>query len=115
MADSSFDIVNKIDRQEVDNALNQAAKELSTRFDFRGTDTKIADCGDATATRPVSRSTPLTEKRVDNGSAAVAFALHPTRMEQLMAVADAGKLMPPKSTFFTPKLRSGLVVRPLTL
>jgi len=42
MADSSFDIVSKIDHQEVDNALNQAAKELSTRFDFRGTDTKIA-------------------------------------------------------------------------
>jgi len=42
MADSSFDVVSKIDRQEVDNALNQAAKELATRFDFRGTDTKIA-------------------------------------------------------------------------
>ena len=42
MADSSFDIVSKVDRQEVDNALNQAAKELATRFDFRGTDTTIA-------------------------------------------------------------------------
>ena len=42
MADSSFDIVSKVDRQEVDNALNQAAKELATRFDFRGTDTPIA-------------------------------------------------------------------------
>ena len=42
MADSSFDVVSKVDRQEADNALNQAAKELSTRFDFRGTDTTIA-------------------------------------------------------------------------
>lgn len=42
MADSSFDVVSKIDRQEVDNALNQAAKELATRFDFRGTDTTIS-------------------------------------------------------------------------
>lgn len=42
MADSSFDIVSKVDRQEADNALNQAAKELATRFDFRGTDTTIA-------------------------------------------------------------------------
>ena len=42
MADSSFDVVSKLDRQEVDNALNQAAKELTTRFDFRGTDTTIA-------------------------------------------------------------------------
>jgi uncharacterized protein (DUF1015 family) len=49
------------------------------------------------------------EKRVDSGSAAVAFALHPTRMEQLMAVADAGKLMPPKSTWFEPKLADGLL------
>ena len=46
MADSSFDIVSKVDRQEVDNALNQAAKELSTRFDFRGTDTTIAWAGE---------------------------------------------------------------------
>jgi uncharacterized protein (DUF1015 family) len=49
------------------------------------------------------------EKRVDSGSAAAAFALHPTRMEQLMAVADAGKLMPPKSTWFEPKLADGLL------
>ncbi|NQU36964.1 MAG: YajQ family cyclic di-GMP-binding protein [Actinobacteria bacterium] len=41
MADSSFDIVSKVDRQEVDNALNQAAKELSQRFDFRNTGSKI--------------------------------------------------------------------------
>jgi len=41
MADSSFDIVSKIDRQEADNALNQAAKELSQRFDFKNTDTTI--------------------------------------------------------------------------
>jgi uncharacterized protein (DUF1015 family) len=50
------------------------------------------------------------EQRVQSGVAAVAFSLHPTSMEQLMAVADAGRLMPPKSTWFEPKLRSGLVV-----
>jgi uncharacterized protein (DUF1015 family) len=49
------------------------------------------------------------ERRVQSGRAAVAFALHPTRMEQLMAVADAGKLMPPKSTWFEPKLADGLL------
>ena len=42
MADSSFDIVSKVDRQEVDNALNQAAKELSQRYDFKNTGTSIA-------------------------------------------------------------------------
>ena len=41
MADASFDVVSKVDRQEVDNALKQAAKELSQRFDFRGTGTGI--------------------------------------------------------------------------
>ena len=46
MADSSFDIVSKIDRQEVDNALNQAAKELAQRFDFRGTNASIEWSGE---------------------------------------------------------------------
>lgn len=41
MADSSMDIVSKVDRQEADNALSQAAKELATRFDFKGTETTI--------------------------------------------------------------------------
>ncbi|MFW0786088.1 YajQ family cyclic di-GMP-binding protein [Gordonia sp. CPCC 206044] len=48
MADSSFDVVSKVDRQEVDNALNQAAKELSQRYDFRGTNTGIDWSGEET-------------------------------------------------------------------
>jgi uncharacterized protein (DUF1015 family) len=47
--------------------------------------------------------------RVDSGRAAAAFAMHPTSMEQLMAVADAHRLMPPKSTWFEPKLADGLL------
>jgi uncharacterized protein (DUF1015 family) len=69
---------------------------------------------------------PRTDKRIDfvggiRGTAeletrcrdgwAVAFSLFPTSLDQLMAVADAGKVMPPKSTWFEPKLRSGLLVR----
>ncbi len=46
MADSSFDIVSKVDRQEVDNALNQAAREVGQRFDFKGTDAVIRWSGD---------------------------------------------------------------------
>src|SRR5579885_526097 len=46
MADSSFDVVSKIDRQEVDNALNQAAKEVGQRFDFRGTNASIEWAGE---------------------------------------------------------------------
>jgi uncharacterized protein (DUF1015 family) len=50
------------------------------------------------------------ERRVKEGWA-VAFSLFPTSLDQLMSVADAGKIMPPKSTWFEPKLRSGLLVR----
>ena len=46
MADPSFDVVSKIDRQEADNALNQAAKELAQRFDFRGTNASIQWSGE---------------------------------------------------------------------
>lgn len=52
------------------------------------------------------------EQIVDTGHAAVAFHLHPTSIEDLMAVADAGEVMPPKSTWFEPKLRSGLLIHP---
>ncbi len=50
MADASFDVVSKVDRQEVDNAVNQAAKELATRFDFRGTGASVAWAGADTVT-----------------------------------------------------------------
>jgi uncharacterized protein YajQ (UPF0234 family) len=50
MADPSFDVVSKVDRQEVDNALNQAAKELSQRFDFRGTNTTVSWSGEEAVT-----------------------------------------------------------------
>jgi uncharacterized protein (DUF1015 family) len=49
------------------------------------------------------------EKRVDSGEMAAAFSLYPTRLEDLMAVADAGQVMPPKSTWFEPKLADGLL------
>ena len=50
------------------------------------------------------------EKLVDSGEYSVAFALYPTSIAQLLSVADADKVMPPKSTWFEPKLRSGVVV-----
>jgi uncharacterized protein YajQ (UPF0234 family) len=50
VADPSFDVVSKVDRQEVDNALNQAGKELGTRFDFRGTGTTINWAGEEAIT-----------------------------------------------------------------
>ncbi len=53
------------------------------------------------------------EKRVNNGFA-VAFSMYPTTMEELLAIADSGNVMPPKSTWFEPKLRSGVFVHKLS-
>lgn len=53
------------------------------------------------------------EKRVDSGEMKIAFSMYPTTMEQLMNIADDNKIMPPKSTWFEPKLRSGIFVHSL--
>ena len=53
------------------------------------------------------------ERQVDQAGFAVAFSLYPPTVVQMMAVADAGKVMPPKSTWFEPKLLSGLFVHRL--
>ncbi|WP_163508489.1 YajQ family cyclic di-GMP-binding protein [Fodinicola acaciae] len=60
MADPSFDVVSKVDRQEVDNAVNQASKELTNRFDFRGTDASVSWTGEEALTIGAS-----TEERVN--------------------------------------------------
>ena len=56
------------------------------------------------------RGTAELERRVNSGEAAVAFSMFPTTLDQLMAIADQGGIMPPKSTWFEPKLRDGLFV-----
>jgi uncharacterized protein (DUF1015 family) len=56
------------------------------------------------------RGTDELERRVGEGRSAVAFSMYPVVPEQVMAVSDAGQIMPPKSTWFEPKLRSGLLV-----
>lgn len=53
------------------------------------------------------------QRRVDSGEMRLALALYPVQMEQIMRIADAGKIMPPKATWFEPKLRSGLVIHKL--
>lgn len=54
------------------------------------------------------------KRRVDSGEMKVALALYPVSMNQLMAIADTGNIMPPKTTWFEPKLRSGLVIHKLS-
>src|SRR3954447_26350563 len=92
MADSSFDVVSKVDRQEVDNALNQAAKELSTRFDFRGTDTTIAWKGDE-----VIEIVSSTEERVK--AAIDVFKEKLVRRDISMKAFDAGDPQPSGKTY----------------
>lgn len=53
------------------------------------------------------------KRRVDNGEMTVAFALYPVSMQQIIDIADSGNIMPPKTTWFEPKLRSGLVIHEL--
>jgi uncharacterized protein (DUF1015 family) len=57
-----------------------------------------------------ARGTTELERLVDTGQAAVAFSLHPISVDDLMTVSDAGEIMPPKSSWFEPKLRDGLLV-----
>jgi len=57
-----------------------------------------------------ARGTSALEKAVNSGEAAVAFSMHPVTIDDLMSIADEGGIMPPKSTWFEPKLRDGLLV-----
>ena len=59
------------------------------------------------------RGTVELEKRVNSGDFAVAFSLYPVTIQQLIDIADADEIMPPKSTWFEPKLRSGLFIHTL--
>jgi uncharacterized protein (DUF1015 family) len=59
------------------------------------------------------RGTAELERLVDSGSHKVAFSMYPTTVQQLMDIADANQIMPPKSTWFEPKLRSGLFIHTL--
>jgi uncharacterized protein (DUF1015 family) len=83
--------------QVLDPLLNIKDLRRSTRIDFVGGIRGLAEL----------------EKRVNSGEMKVAFALYPVSMQQLMDIADSGNIMPPKTTWFEPKLRSGLVLHSL--
>ena len=80
-------------RNVIEPLLGITDPRTDTRIDFVGGGRGIAEL----------------ERRVSAGEMAVAFALYPTQMADLMAVADAGGIMPPKSTWFEPKLADGMV------
>jgi uncharacterized protein (DUF1015 family) len=60
-----------------------------------------------------ARGTAALEKAVTSGQAAVAFSMHPVTIDDLMSISDEGGIMPPKSTWFEPKLRDGLLIHTL--
>jgi cyclic-di-GMP-binding protein len=102
MADSSFDVVSKVDHQEVDNALNQAAKELATRFDFRGTDTTIAWRGESSIELVSS-----TEERLK--AAIEVFKEKLVRRDISMKAFDAGEPQASGKTYkVTGSLKQGI-------
>ncbi len=102
MANPSFDVVSKVDRQEVDNALNQAAKELGTRYDFRGTETKIAWKGEEAI-----ELTSSTEERVK--AAVDVFKEKLIRRDISLKAFDAGEPQASGKTFkVTGTLKEGI-------
>jgi uncharacterized protein (DUF1015 family) len=90
---SSLDVA-RLQRSVLEEFLNVGDVRTDKRIDFIGG----------------ARGTKALEKAVDSGKAAVAFSLHPVTVDDLMAISDAGGIMPPKSTWFEPKLRDGLLI-----
>ncbi|MCF0165741.1 MAG: DUF1015 domain-containing protein, partial [Bacteroidales bacterium] len=79
---------------------------------------KILNLGDLRTSKRIDfvggiRGLGELKRRVDSGEMAAAFALYPVSMDQLIAIADTGNIMPPKTTWFEPKLRSGLAIHSL--
>lgn len=89
--------VNILSKHVLDNLLGIKDLRTTTRCEFVG---GIRGLGEL-------------EKRVNSGEMKVAFALYPVSMQQLIDIADTGNIMPPKTTWFEPKLRSGLVIHEL--
>ena len=75
---------------------------------------EILSAGTSTPTLTYTPDARAAFEAVRNGNATSAVLLNPTRVEQVLAVADAGAVLPPKSTYFVPKVPSGLVLRPLS-
>jgi len=102
---STFNDDNPIDSLDVSVLSKYILEPILNIKDLR-TDTRIEFVGGIRGLDELS-------KRVDSGEMAVAFALFPVSMNQLMNIADTGNIMPPKVTWFEPKLRSGLVINKL--
>ncbi len=103
--DGTYNDEDPIEQLDVTITSNLILDEIFGIKDLR-TDTRIDFVGGI-------RGLNELKKRVDSGEMAFAMALYPVSMKQLMAIADTGNIMPPKTTWFEPKLRSGLVIHKL--
>ena len=103
--DGTYNDEDPIEQLDVTITSNLILDEIFGIKDLR-TDTRIDFVGGV-------RGLNELKKRVDSGEMAFAMALYPVSMKQLMAIADTGNIMPPKTTWFEPKLRSGLVIHKL--
>jgi uncharacterized protein (DUF1015 family) len=101
----TFNDDNPVDSLDVSVLSKYVLEPILNIKDLR-TDTRIEFVGGIRGLSELSN-------RVDNGEMAVAFALFPVSMNQLMTIADTNNIMPPKVTWFEPKLRSGLVINKL--
>ncbi|MBP1744921.1 MAG: hypothetical protein H6Q58_1899 [Firmicutes bacterium] len=102
----TFNHNDPVDRLDVSILQNNLLKPVLGIEDPR-TDKRIDFVGGIRGVREL-------ERRIHKNREGVAFSVHPTTIKDLMAIADAKKVMPPKSTWFEPKLRSGLFIHPLT-
>lgn len=100
--EGSFDPKNAIDALDVSILQNNLLAPVLKIGDPR-TDARINFVGGI-------RGLAELERKVDSGDYAIAFSMYPTLMQEVMDIADAGQIMPPKSTWFEPKLRDGMVV-----
>lgn len=104
--EGTYDPDDPIGSLDVDITSRLILRDILHITDLR-TDSRIDFVGGLRGLEELSR-------RVDSGEMSVALALYPVSMSQIMAIADSGKIMPPKATWFEPKLRSGLVVHKLS-
>ena len=102
----TYDDADPIGVLDVDISSRLILDEILGIKDFRS-DTRIDFVGGL-------RGLAELKRRVDSGEMRMALALHPVSMQQIMDIADSGKIMPPKATWFEPKLRSGLIIHKLS-
>ncbi len=112
--DGNWSLISPLASGKIDDPVERLDVELLSRsilspllgIQDQRTDTRIDFVGGSRGPEEIAR-------RVESGEMAIGFTLYPTSLADLMSVADAGMIMPPKSTWFDPKLADGMISLPL--